>query len=34
MAVTSEATTLWVGDLTSGAGTTTLDSSKVAAFPV
>jgi osmotically inducible protein OsmC len=34
MAVTSEATTIWVGDLTSGAGTTTLDSSKAAEFPV
>lgn len=34
MAVTSEATTLWTGDLISGAGTTTLDSSMAADFPV
>ncbi|MES2093424.1 MAG: OsmC family peroxiredoxin [Actinomycetota bacterium] len=34
MAVTSEATTLWKGDLTSGAGTTRLDSSGIAEFPV
>ena len=34
MAVTSEATTLWHGDLKSGAGTTTLDSSNAAEFPV
>ena len=34
MAVTSEATTLWVGDLMSGSGTTSLDSSKSAEFPV
>jgi osmotically inducible protein OsmC len=34
MAVTSEATTLWHGDLKSGAGTTTLDSSHAADFPV
>lgn len=34
MAVTSEATTLWTGDLSSGAGTTTLDSSMAADFPV
>lgn len=34
MAVTSEATTLWSGDLMSGSGTTTLDSSKSAEFPV
>lgn len=34
MAVTSEATTLWFGDLTSGKGTTSLDSSDSAEFPV
>ncbi len=34
MAVTSEATTLWNGDLTSGSGTTALDSSHAAEFPV
>lgn len=34
MAVTSEATTVWRGDLLSGAGTTTLDSSGTGAFPV
>jgi osmotically inducible protein OsmC len=34
MAVTSEATTLWNGDLKSGGGTTTLDSSRAAEFPV
>lgn len=34
MSVTSEATTLWFGDLLSGSGTTTLDSSDVAEFPV
>ena len=34
MAVTSEATTLWFGDLLSGSGTTTLDSSEAAEFPV
>jgi osmotically inducible protein OsmC len=34
MAVTSEATTLWFGDLTSGTGTTSLDSSDAAEFPV
>ncbi len=34
MAVTSEATTIWLGDLTSGSGTTSLDSSDVAEFPV
>ena len=34
MAVTSEATTLWNGDLASGAGTTKLDSSAAAEFPV
>lgn len=34
MAVTSEATTLWTGDLMSGAGTTALDSSGAAKFPV
>lgn len=34
MAVTSEATTLWFGDLLSGSGTTSLDSSDVAEFPV
>ena len=34
MAVTSEATTLWFGDLTSGKGTTSLDSSDAAEFPV
>ena len=34
MPVTSEATTLWFGDLMSGTGTTSLDSSDVAEFPV
>ena len=34
MALTSEATTLWFGDLDSGSGTTSLDSSDVAEFPV
>lgn len=34
MALTSEATTLWFGDLTSGSGTTSLDSSDTAEFPV
>ena len=34
MAVTSEATTLWFGDLMSGTGTTSLDSSDAAEFPV
>ena len=34
MAVTSEATTLWFGDLVSGSGTTSLDSSDAAEFPV
>lgn len=34
MAVTSEATTLWFGDLTSGTGTTSLDSSDAGEFPV
>jgi osmotically inducible protein OsmC len=34
MAVTSEATTLWFGDLTSGSGTTSLDSSDAAEFSV
>ena len=34
MSVTSEATTLWFGDLLSGSGTTTLDSSDAAEFPV
>lgn len=34
MAVTSEATTLWFGDLESGSGTTSLDSSDAAEFPV
>ncbi len=34
MSVTSEATTLWLGDLMSGSGTTTLDSSDAAEFPV
>ena len=34
MAVTSEATTIWLGDLTSGSGTTSLDSSDAAEFPV
>lgn len=32
--VTSEATTIWEGDLLSGAGTVSLDSSDAAAFPV
>ena len=34
MAVTSEATTIWNGDLTSGSGTTRLDSSAAGEFPV
>ncbi len=34
MALTSEATTLWFGDLLSGKGTTSLDSSDAAEFPV
>lgn len=34
MAVTSEATTLWFGDLFGGSGTTSLDSSDAAEFPV
>jgi len=34
MAITSEATTLWSGDLIHGAGTTKLDSSGAAEFPV
>ena len=34
MALTSEATTLWFGDLMSGSGTTSLDSSDAAEFPV
>lgn len=34
MALTSEATTVWTGDLLSGSGTATLDSSHAAEFPV
>ena len=34
MALTSEATTFWSGDLKSGKGTTSLDSSDAAEFPV
>jgi lipoyl-dependent peroxiredoxin len=34
MSVTSEATTLWFGSLTEGSGTTSLDSSDAAEFPV
>ena len=34
MSVTSESTTLWFGDLLSGSGTTSLDSSDAAEFPV
>jgi osmotically inducible protein OsmC len=34
MAVTSESTTVWRGDLTSGSGTTTLDSSEAASLAV
>jgi osmotically inducible protein OsmC len=34
MSVTSEATTLWTGDLMSGSGNTSLDSSDAAEFPV
>ena len=34
MSVTSEETTLWFGDLLSGSGTTSLDSSDAAEFPV
>jgi osmotically inducible protein OsmC len=34
MALTSEATTLWFGDLEEGSGTTSLDSSDAGEFPV
>lgn len=34
MALTSESTTLWIGDLTSGSGTISLDSSEAAEFAV
>lgn len=34
MSVTSEATTVWFGDLASGSGTTSLDSSDAGEFPV
>ncbi len=34
MSVTSEATTLWFGDLFHGKGTTSLDSSDAAEFPI
>ncbi|TFC43831.1 OsmC family peroxiredoxin [Cryobacterium sp. TMT1-21] len=34
MALTSEATTVWTGDLKSGTGNVTLDSSTAAEFPV
>ncbi|MDI2099715.1 OsmC family peroxiredoxin [Ruicaihuangia caeni] len=34
MAVTSEATTLWFGDLMSGKGTTSLDTSDAGEFPM
>lgn len=34
MAVTSESTTLWTGDLKDGSGTVSLDSSHAAQFPV
>jgi len=34
VSLTSEATTLWFGDLMSGSGTTSLDSSEAAEFPV
>jgi osmotically inducible protein OsmC len=34
MALTSESTTLWIGDLISGSGTISLDSSEAAEFPV
>jgi osmotically inducible protein OsmC len=34
MAVTSEATTLWIGSLLEGSGTTSLDSSDAGEFPV
>lgn len=34
MALTSEATTVWNGDLKTGAGSITLDSSNAAVFPV
>jgi osmotically inducible protein OsmC len=34
MALTSEATTLWFGDLQTGSGTTSLDSSDAAEFPM
>ena len=34
MALTSEATTVWNGDLKTGSGTVTLDSSHAAEFPV
>jgi len=34
MSITSEATTIWTGDLKSGSGSVTLDSSKTAEFSV
>jgi osmotically inducible protein OsmC len=34
MALTSEATTVWTGDLMTGSGTVTLDSSTAGSFPV
>lgn len=34
MAVTSESTTVWLGDLASGSGVTSLDSSDAGEFPV
>lgn len=34
MAVTSEATTLWIGSLIEGSGTTSLDSSDAGEFPI
>ncbi|ANP72102.1 MULTISPECIES: OsmC family peroxiredoxin [Cryobacterium] len=34
MALTSEATTVWTGDLMTGSGTVTLDSSHAGSFPV
>jgi len=34
VSITSEATTLWLGDLMTGSGTTSLDSSDAAEFPV
>lgn len=34
MALTSEATTVWAGDLANGKGTTSLDSSKAAELPM